>query len=389
MTSNQSWYRGYSKSNPAVSSRWSNGNEQQLNGSILQRVALVVGTFLLALPWIYHSSLNFHVGTLREKIDEIEYQQKRFTDSLDTNINAFKKFKSAAAKLDEENASILNAILAQQHHRDPSDETLKDDDDFYQLLADSNNEDALRYRISEIENEIRRAAKLRLRQRFGSNVDSIRVVLKLKHDVLDGSIVQQLSKNIKGDSITFEMGPIDVYPHAIDVFLRLIETEQYYDNTTLVLKATNTSTSVHSIPRVYETGIFLKDDDTAAESLSSPLQNAVAFKEYSTKTPMKKYSVCFTTGHDGKIGPHFYISMNDDRYNDSYNGDDSTPTDTCFAQVKDGRTVLEYIVRDNKKTKGNKKRNSKLYMLGIESIRIDPKSAATATKRNDGNSVNL
>ena len=132
-----------------------------------------------------------------------------------------------------------------------------------------------------------------------------------------------------------ELAPLNVMPHAIHLFLELMERQLWQDTVFL-----HTDQSEHVMPAApvhYSTHNLLQDRLNALEFTS------LAFPEYSKEYPHNKYTLGFANK-----GPTFYINTMDNRKHHGPGGQDHhlmpEDADPCFGIVIQGQDVIDTLI---------------------------------------------
>jgi hypothetical protein len=198
-----------------------------------------VGVFLLAAPWIRHSTMLWKVQTLQQELSMLQKDQRRLQSRLGMQTDTLKR-----VKLDVDTHQTKNGVLLGElkQHGD----TFEDFDSKQYAEAEAVENEYFK-RVETLESEIRRGAERKLVQNgygaLGSSdqQNAIRVEITLNQDV-----------STFGNKLIMELGPIRYLGHAIELFLMLVEQKHFYDHLTLMHRSAGSSV-INTVPMDSET----------------------------------------------------------------------------------------------------------------------------------------
>ncbi len=139
-------------------------------------------------------------------------------------------------------------------------------------------------------------------------------------------------------NILLKLAPLDMMPHTIDMFLKLIEEKLYVGGTFILAR-----------DHILAAGPFDLVDGEKNQRMEEEMvqegyfpNGALLFQQYTDDYPHRKYSVGFNKG-----GPLFYINIEDNTDVHGPTGDDVG--DPVFAAVIEGFDVIESILASPRK----------------------------------------
>lgn len=344
--------------------------------AVCQKLALLVGLVMIVAPWMHHSGFNYDVGILEDLVTELNLERAKSTQLLEKEIHAFKTINNQIQKLDEENSAMHSLIKQQGGGYSKLHTVLSDNEQASYVYGkeQEHDEDAYLMRIESLEQDIKYASRRSIERRYRSIDKTMQVQVQLKEDILRNSIVRDINPQLSGDTFVIEMGSVDTYGHAINVFLYLADYEHYYDDLKFVHR-TAEDTIIHTMPRHHSKGRSLIDAlDPNKTHTETSLRQVILSEQPSGRrvkgqsSTIDKFSVCFMDK-----GPQFYIKMSTEA-----NLDEVRRKETCFGKVTEGRAILEYIVRNH--TRASKHNmEPKFSTFGIKSVRTVSHNTTTIT----------
>ena len=321
-----------------------------------QRCLLCIGLLFLVAPWMRHSRVQWEVNKLKDELIELQNDQLRLQARLRSQKDAYSKITNDIAKYQNRNSELFQQL------RSHGDHYFDFDAEHYKEQTEK--EDEYLKRIDILEKEVQRMADRQLAGRgYGTpfrRSNGIRVEIILQQDV-----------SIYGNKLVMELGPLSFLSHAIELFLKLVEHEHYYDNLMLMHQSMGSSV-IGTVPLESETlqfvpGNVMKNGHPLlelTEGNNSPkltsrgntfMTGQLAMLEYDEDYPIQKYSVLFADK-----GPHFYIQMDDVPKKTK----EKHQQETCFGRIVEGHAVLEYM-------KSHHTKNSRgMYMVGIKTLNV-------------------
>jgi cyclophilin family peptidyl-prolyl cis-trans isomerase/predicted nucleic acid-binding Zn-ribbon protein len=146
------------------------------------------------------------------------------------------------------------------------------------------------------------------------------------------------SPNAVKGNILLKLAPLDMMPHTIEIFLKLIEEKLYVGGTFILAR-----------DHILAAGPFDLVDGEKNQRMEEEMvqegyfpNGALLFQQYTDDYPHRKYSVGFNKG-----GPLFYINIEDNTDVHGPKGDDVG--DPVFATVIEGFDVIESILASPRK----------------------------------------
>lgn len=259
------------------------------------------------------------------------------------NNQALKYARSTSLDLGQKAAILEKENIAMQRKLD---EQIKLKEEEIKNTSQLKRRDAaIRKQIDYLQNQIQEVSRREALERFGEG----------PHLVEFSVIFSDTSEGTMPSKFTVEMAPLELMPHAVLMFLEMVET-RLWDETAFVH---HTDHIISATPTVYHSGISKREEFQKAGLLHT------AFQEYNEEFPHKPYTLGFS-GRPG--GPDFYISTLDNSQmhgpGGQLNADLIEEADPCFAKVIQGFDVVDKIHQKDMEAQLD------VHVVGIVSARI-------------------
>lgn len=286
-----------------------------------QKWLIILGVALIVVPWMSHLNTYNRITSLTKAIEALQLKRKALTKDLRKSRSSVKKLKEDTQKFEEENKDMLKKLREAGDEIDPENNAYTEAETL---------EEGYMTRIDQLERTIQKRSAYRLLQNYGEGPYRVKFTLDEPFD-------------IHGDSFVIETTRRDVMPHAIEHFLEMVK-RQLWDGQ-----------SIHHRNEGSNLLHILTLDGTTKEWSEAKFREAnltkLAFAEHSSLYPVQKYSVAFK-GRPG--GPELFVNLDK-----LFRTSEADFKESCFAQVTEGRALLDALV----KTPSGR-------MMSIKSVRI-------------------
>lgn len=175
--------------------------------------------------------------------------------------------------------------------------------------------------VDVLTKKVQQRSRSEVLNRFGEGPHHVKLVFRFP-DGTEGSIV-------------LEMAPIDLMPHAVQIFLDIIDRGLYI-NCTFPLARTHILLIGHMDVRDPENNAEL---NRVMEAGGLVPGGAMLIKEYNDDYPHHTNTV----GFNAVGGPMFYVNLMDN--SESHGPDEDSEGESCFARVVDGLQFLDKIAQ--------------------------------------------
>jgi hypothetical protein len=167
----------------------------------------------------------------------------------------------------------------------------------------------------------------------------------------------------ENESILIELAPLDLIPHTVHMFLKMISKK-------LLFKATFVLARSHIIVLGPEDSFDADNNAILEERMVSEgykPNGALLFGEYTPEYPHTQHTVAFNR----RRGPTFFINLKDNSgLHRPYNTDDGSymEGETCFAKIVEGLDVLQRIV--SLKKRDGDTLESAVYLVVAQVVKV-------------------
>mmetsp|Transcript_18770 Transcript_18770/g.45329 ORF Transcript_18770/g.45329 Transcript_18770/m.45329 type:complete len:420 (-) Transcript_18770:85-1344(-) len=292
---------------------------------------------LMILPWIPAQMTRSTVNSKQREIQSMMDEQKDLVSQLDEVTENIRTLEENVVSLTRDNELSFQEL-------ERSGKLLKTQEiqnkDGYEEQEEE--EEALVQRIDDLEKVVKLSASRRLEQRYGSGVYRMRVNVR--------------DETGKASSFVIQTADVMELPHAIDHFVRMVESK-LWDGLTFVHEYD--SKVVMATPMTQDAS-----HTWAGQRFTDANITHMAFTETSVSFPPPHYRK-FSVGFSGRPGgPSFYINMDEEVVS-------SHEHESMFGIVMEGRdVVLQFFLKNH--VDGQDKK-----MLSIDSIEMmTPRVAA-------------
>ena len=315
-----------------------------------------IAILLVLLPW---GSKLLTIRKLRKLEQSIMAQQEerlKLKAELQMTQSMWRKHTIETVSIEKENEALLKKL------KELGDDNVDMDDKQY--MQANEREELYLQRIKLLEKTIQMSSNRHLKETYGKGPYLIRV---------------KLSENVNGlgDTLVIETLRQDIMPHAIELFMKQVESNLWNGASLYHEMGNNGSSSSTTIKENDAIHALLLDSKThhwKEESDSAIAQQQLVFPEYDPEYPLQKYSVAFK-GTPG--GPEFFIHMGEEtsteilsNNNKSNNNNQNSDLhhDICFGKVISGTKILDFIRQDSSPSHATKGLLVPATTVGIESM---------------------
>lgn len=256
------------------------------------------------------------------------------TDKTSIKLQLMKALQSVKTKLESSNADLV------QHVRNSG--TLVDiHAETYDKLE--KREEAMIKCIDDLESHVQENSQLAVEQHFGTGPYQVELMLRTKVHM----------RRIRTQTIVFELAPLNLMPHSVHHFLRMLSVHVWEGMVFMPQKHVPHRIQASPVDMTLENRIQASPVDMETlEPFEWRFENAklktLIFHEHSSDYKCGSYSLGFS-GNPG--GPDFYINGLDTP--------EEHANDSCFGKVVHGMEIIESIIQKQESP-----------ILGIESMRL-------------------
>jgi hypothetical protein len=320
----------YQRSNSNIQISYSNNSNK--GGSFVssnirtfyrRHLMFPLGMLLAVAPWIYHSSINWRIRSLKSSIVIIQRESKKLHDHLEHFSERYRQQKQKILSLEHENSELLKSLAAEGEEQ--GDVDALEESNYY--VEAEQTENLYIERINTLEEAIQNRSKRHAAEKYGEGKYLVNVTLT-EASLLSSSqspynrqqqdSMKQGYASVEQRWFLIETAPINLMPHAVDHFIRMVEV-QLWDGLSMsagVSLGGSNSNLIHSTTVSADTNQYLQHYyEEHAENGNH--QTTLAFAEHSAEYPIEKYSgeylrrhfcaVAVSTGtpHDASALLHF------------------------------------------------------------------------------------
>eukprot|EP00588_Corethron_pennatum_P015382 CAMPEP_0194281638 /NCGR_PEP_ID=MMETSP0169-20130528/21167_1 /TAXON_ID=218684 /ORGANISM="Corethron pennatum, Strain L29A3" /LENGTH=391 /DNA_ID=CAMNT_0039026749 /DNA_START=217 /DNA_END=1392 /DNA_ORIENTATION=- len=271
--------------------------------------------------------------TANENVDSCKEGVERFKHRLDeTEIRLEEAHvrvehdSEAAAASDQEIKNLNEEILALRQSKEENTE-VGENREVVEKIKEENEANLKKLHI--IQDQIGSISRREAVRRFGEGPHQVKILLDFPPEPAliapDGTTP---------NFFVIEMASLDHMPHSVYLFLSMIEAGLWNGSSFMRLA----NHVLQASPRPY----YKNAGQNVHQNFLDFGVHQVAFQEYSSQFPHKKYTVGFS-GRPG--GPDFYINRVDNILNHGPGGqtkyEKAHEADPCFAKIVDGIVTIE------------------------------------------------
>lgn len=221
----------------------------------MDKLLFIVGVVLLVLPWVFHSNQDYQMRLLESDIEALQQERRRLKDQVTTYSTTIAGVRQQADVVERQSSLMLEQIHA-------SGDTIDLGLDKYHDAETV--EDAMFGRLDDMEQALQHRAKRNLREQYGDGPYQVKVTLT------------------DGQWFVVETAPREAMPHAIELFLRLVELHAYDG---LSLSRSKSSSILHTAEISARKQVYLQEHFAQFN-----IPTKMAFAERSEDYVMEKYS---------------------------------------------------------------------------------------------------